>query len=129
MNTARLLALAAMLGGGVSASAGTVPADTIVYDLDQDFRRCMYPLCGGYWASEVNLDSSVCADGTVADACYVAELDLSPLGVPPRVEPLIRNAIANGTLLIGGHIEARPFTGFPDQGVLVVNKVWRDPQN
>lgn len=44
-----------------------------------DHRRCISPLCGGYWVSAVNgRTKSTCADGNLARECYVADLALPP---------------------------------------------------
>jgi hypothetical protein len=49
------------------------------YAVRPDYRKCVFPMCGGYWLSEVNVPTTTCADGTVADSsvgCYVSELEL-----------------------------------------------------
>src|SRR5688500_9671032 len=51
------------------------------FTLKRDFRRCMFPMCGGYYVSRVNRATTRCADGNYAAACYVAELNLSGLDV------------------------------------------------
>ena len=54
----------------------------VYYSIRQDFRKCVFPLCGGYWLSAVNLPETTCADGTIADSedgCYISELDLNGL--------------------------------------------------
>ena len=48
------------------------------YSVRPDFRRCVSPLCGGYWVSSLNEAATRCADGSSAAECYVAELVLPP---------------------------------------------------
>ena len=44
------------------------------YHVRQDYRRCMAPLCGGYWLRKVNRRRMRCADGKKAEECYVADI-------------------------------------------------------
>src|SRR5688500_1902707 len=41
----------------------------------QDRRRCMSPLCGGYFVKRVNQSRTRCANGRWMPECYVAEID------------------------------------------------------
>lgn len=50
------------------------------YVVRQDFRRCASPMCGGWFLSHVNHALMECADGSVADECYVARID-TPVGI------------------------------------------------
>jgi hypothetical protein len=73
--------------------AGTTAADGVedgkadasgtytYYSITADVRKCQSPLCGGHFVSRVNLGSTKCADGVYRDACYVADVDLSGLGL------------------------------------------------
>jgi hypothetical protein len=47
----------------------------------RDTRRCVSPICGGYWVSRVNQRTLRCVDGTLARECYVSEIDFSGLGL------------------------------------------------
>jgi hypothetical protein len=66
------------------------------YTVRQDFRRCIYPLCGGYWVSRVNRASTTCADGSRAEECYVAEFDYSALGLSEEEAAALRGQTAGG---------------------------------
>src|SRR5260221_7539447 len=46
-----------------------------------DMRKCMYPICGGYFVHRVNTSKTLCADGGYAAECYVANVDLSGTGL------------------------------------------------
>src|SRR5437763_14453597 len=50
------------------------------YSARPDLRRCIAPLCGGWWVKRVNRASTQCADGSYASECYVATIDVSGLG-------------------------------------------------
>ncbi len=57
-----------------------ISADSVTYGayhtVRKDMRRCISPLCGGYWLKRANRELTLCADGTWASECYVATLDL-----------------------------------------------------
>jgi len=91
-----------------------------------DVRRCAFPRCGGVFVSAVNQDLTVCADGTVAPECYVAELDTSGVS-PARVN--VRDAI-------GTRRETTRVVLFGDLGVgrtglgsLFVRMAWIAPKS
>jgi hypothetical protein len=46
-----------------------------------DYRRCMSPMCGGYFVKRVNASKTRCMDGTYASECYVGSIDTSALGL------------------------------------------------
>jgi hypothetical protein len=87
--------------GGKADSAGLSER---YYAIDRDKRLCASPACGGYFVRELNADSTTCADGTAASACYVA-----------RVDPVASDAaIARGTLWSSGKF-----------GALATTELWR----
>ena len=45
------------------------------YTVRRDFRKCISPLCGGFFVSKVNHRKTQCADGTLRNECYVADID------------------------------------------------------
>lgn len=47
----------------------------------QDFRKCMYPICGGYFVRRVNHYFTKCADGAWRFECHMADLDTTQLGL------------------------------------------------
>src|SRR5687768_15658107 len=46
-----------------------------------DFRKCAYPMCGGWFVQRVNHSKTKCADGSYQKECQVLDLDLSALGI------------------------------------------------
>jgi hypothetical protein len=63
---------------GVSDDAVTAGSWAFVR---RDVRKCMAPMCGGYFLSPVQKTTLKCADGVTRASCYVATLDLSALGL------------------------------------------------
>ena len=67
----------------------------------------MSPLCGGYWVNAVNRRATQCIDGTLADRCYVVDIDWSRMGLAPS------QINETGRLIVRGRIvpwsEDHPF--------------------
>src|SRR5260370_23237107 len=65
-----------VLNGGVSESLSVLPdpmnATSTFYSLRRDLRRCVSPLCGGYFVKRVNMSSTRCANGRFMSECYLA---------------------------------------------------------
>jgi hypothetical protein len=92
------------------------------FSLRADVRRCAAPRCGGYFVKRVNLPLTRCADGRLRSECYVAELDLSALGLEQEQADTVRSDASR--FLLRGEIE--PFAGAdPALGSLVVSEAWR----
>ena len=85
-----------------------------------DFRRCISPLCGGYFVKKVNKRRTECADGTLQKECYVAELDFGT--------PLVSGALGLGNqtpFLLFGKIRPRVFENFGNLGKFVAKSAYR----
>lgn len=84
------------------------------FTVREDLRRCISPLCGGFWVRGVNQKSTQCANGSWSSECYVAEIDWNgqSQGEPNRA-------------LLRGSIVPRTFERFGNLGVLRVNESWQ----
>lgn len=84
-----------------------------------DFRKCVSPLCGGYFVKAVNRGKTTCADGTKQKECYVAELS----------QPLRQSSVAgfaNKTpFLFVGKITPKEYKGFGNLGVFDLKSAYR----
>lgn len=58
-----------------------------------DYKKCMWPYCGGYYVKRVNRSLTQCADGSWQNECHMAELDLSALGVSPEEATKYENEV------------------------------------
>ena len=66
----------------------------------RDDRACSFPRCGGVYVAKVNGTQSRCADGTVSDQCYVAQIDVSGLDLPEQqAADLVEQALAGNVIL------------------------------
>jgi hypothetical protein len=90
--------------------------------LRRDVRRCASPLCGGFFVKSVNRLSTRCVDGTAASECYVADLDLSPIGLSPEQEALV-NGLPEAFVLNGQL--APQSTVFGTLGRFVADEAWQ----
>ncbi|MGZ5481615.1 MAG: DUF6748 domain-containing protein [Pyrinomonadaceae bacterium] len=86
------------------------------YFVRQDRRRCISPLCGGYFVKRVNQSRTRCANGRRMSECYVAEIDWKG---QPEVDP--------GKALLRGDVVARRFARFGNLGALRVTESWQSP--
>ena len=90
--------------------------------VERDFRRCVSPLCGGYWVSNLNRGRTRCADGTWAERCYVAEIDWENLGLSEHQVADLRHHIDRVVLL--GQVVPRRFGDFGTLGALNPRQAW-----
>jgi hypothetical protein len=89
----------------------------------RDFRRCISPLCGGWWVKRVNQPTTQCADGTFQEECYVATIQLSGIGLSTREETEFRGAVETGKALIKAKTYKSKFNGHTI-GTLKANEGW-----
>jgi hypothetical protein len=64
------------------------------------YRKCAYPMCGGYFVHRVNTAKTLCADGNYAAECYVATVDLSGTGLTSDEQ----SAVYVGSSILRGKI-------------------------
>ena len=108
------------LNTAVKAEVSPVSPDSLsststYYSLRTDLRRCVSPLCGGYFVKRVNLSSTRCANGRYMAECYVAEIDWN--GQP---------AVEQGhPALLRGSLAEKVYGNFGKLGVLRVTESWQ----
>lgn len=104
--------------GGASESVSVSPdpldATSTFYSLRRDLRRCISPLCGGYFVKRVNWSSTRCANGQFMSECYVAGIDWNG---QPQAD--------SDHLLVRGAIVARSYGRFGNLGELRVSESWK----
>jgi hypothetical protein len=96
----------------VSVSPNNIDATSTFYSVRRDFRRCVSPLCGGYFVKRVNMSSTRCANGRFMSECYVAEIDWN--GQPQ-----------NDQMVVRGQLVARRYGTFGNLGELRVSESWK----
>ena len=111
----------ASIGQDLRPATGPGPVAGYV-SLRRDLRRCASPLCGGFFVKSVNRLSTRCVDGTQRSECYVADLDLSAIGLLPEQEALVTGLPE--TFLLNGEITSQS-TVFGTLGRFVADEAWQ----
>lgn len=89
----------------------------------RDMRKCMAPLCGGYFVKRVNEAKTTCADGTRQVECYVSEIQLGSLGLSPQEQAFAEGKITSGQGLVRARTYRRTWRGIKI-GVLKSSEAW-----
>lgn len=67
------------------------------YVAQPDLRKCMFPMCGGWFVHRVNASKTRCLDGSYAATCYVTGIDLTKAGVSES-DVTLGQAVLRGTI-------------------------------
>ncbi|MEK6334564.1 MAG: DUF6748 domain-containing protein [Acidobacteriota bacterium] len=94
-------------------TSDSIDDNSTYYSVRRDLRRCVSPLCGGYFVKRVNRPNTACSDGRVMSDCYVAEINWNG------------NAEVNGsTFVVRGNIGRKRFGHFGNLGEMRVSESW-----
>jgi hypothetical protein len=92
------------------------------FTIRRDYRKCMYPMCGGYFVERVNRHYTRCADGQYQQSCYVVDTDWSASELPVAdVDALMSNG---NKLLLRARIAPVDIEDFGIYGSLQVSEAW-----
>jgi len=97
-----------------ASKADGIASTSTFFKFRRDMRRCVSPLCGGYWMSRVNRAQTKCVNGTWAAECYVAELDSRGIG----------DVGIDAASILRGDIKSQTYTNFGNMGKFVVKEAW-----
>jgi len=97
----------------VSGSPEPIDATSTFFSVRRDLRRCVSPLCGGYFVKRVNTSSTRCPDGRFRPECYVAGINWNG----PENE--------GAHMLVRGNIVAKRYERFGNLGELSVSESWK----
>ena len=120
------LPLLLFLGPARAQAARATPVDRAVdYTVEPDLRRCVSPLCGGYFVSRANRAKTRCADGSKAPRCYVAEIDWTGTSLADsQIRDLERSSFER-RLVVRGRIAPWHHPTFGNLGELRALSVWQ----
>ncbi|HTJ44498.1 MAG TPA: DUF6748 domain-containing protein [Kofleriaceae bacterium] len=95
------------------------------YAVQPDLRKCAAPMCGGHFVSRVNLGTTKCNDGVYRASCYVADVDLSGLGLSESDLGKVTEmeGTFNQRLLLKGTIHSKWY-GSVKVGVFKATEAW-----
>lgn len=100
------------------------PQNLAFVTLRPDTRRCISPLCGGYWVRRLNRTTMRCVDGRYAGECYVGAVDWSALNLSDEALADFQALAAQGRAVLRGRID--PLRApWSQTGELVVVGGWR----
>jgi len=89
-----------------------------------DLRRCVYPLCGGFFTARVNQKTTTCSDGTAQPECRILEFDYSALKLDPAAKDKLSDLVGKGQALLRGSIgKTAPIAG-KTYDKLIVQEAW-----
>lgn len=88
------------------------------YTVRADLRRCMSPMCGGYFVKRVNEPLTRCANGRYQGECYVAEIDWHG-----------QSELDSGLAILRGEISSKRYSRVGTFGVLRVDESWQAVNN
>lgn len=93
----------------------------LYYEVTRDVRRCVSPLCGGFFVKAVNRPLTRCADGTSAERCYVASIDWKAAGGDP--------GFSSQLFVVQGTVQPKQYPPFGNLGLLVAVDAWEPATN
>ncbi len=114
--------LAAVTGDGRSQSMESAPT---FFRIRRDFRRCVSPVCGGFFVKSVNQRLTHCAGGEDRAECYVAEADWSQLGLSGRALSAFLQEVDSGRTVVRGSVQPKQYGGFGNLGLFAATEGWR----
>lgn len=97
-----------------------VASDAAYFSARPDYRKCIAPLCGGYFVKAVNKKLTYCADGTRQSECYVTSINYG--GSELEYEQSFNNRTP---LLLLGNISSTEFNNFGKLGVFTAKSAYK----
>jgi hypothetical protein len=94
----------------------------------RDFRRCIAPLCGGFFVKRVNEATTTCADGSKQAECYVSSITFNGMGLSAREEQEFRAAVESGHALMKARTYKTKWNGIK-LGTLKASEGWLSATN
>lgn len=128
-----LVLLSLVLFSGQSLAASSTDVVTLkTYTVAKDYRRCAYPLCGGWYLTPVNqysltlqTEEQAIAQGPITTTpIYVARVDYRRLGLTPAQIAELEYEMESGQALLKGSITLYQTTSTYRVNQLVLNNAW-----
>ena len=106
--------------GATNAAIKFARDSTDVYlTIRPDMRKCVSPICGGWWVKAVNRNKMRCVDGTVSSECYVGTDKVNiPQLTDMQIAELRQAMSASQALLFASLSSDIPY------GQLIINRAW-----
>ncbi len=133
--TKMLLAFAAGLLLAMDATAQEsikpTPESALTYSVKPDYRKCAFPVCGGWYITPVNQYSLALEDSDEAyqhslllpNSIYVATINYKALGLTPDQIATLEDSLRKGQGLLRGVVK----TAAAKYSTLVAQAAWTSP--
>ncbi len=95
------------------------PSADSYFTIRPDYRRCVSPICGGWFVNAVNLRAMKCLNGSVQQECYVGTDKINIPGLSTTQTAELRQAMSESKVLIQGNLSDRVA-----YGLLQINNAW-----
>jgi len=89
-----------------------------------DYRKCAWPMCGGYFVHRVNRAKTQCADGSWQSECYVSQIDYSAIGLNQEQTYEVNSMAYGARALLRGSIGVAE-NDFGPIATLLATEAWR----
>ncbi len=89
------------------------------FTIKPDFRKCISPLCGGWYVKPVNRKKTQCPDGSIKRECYVGTDKINIPGLSRSQLAELRQAMGESKTLLRGNLSNKV-----DYGLLEINSAW-----
>ncbi|MDB4954544.1 MAG: hypothetical protein JWO36_2113 [Myxococcales bacterium] len=109
---------------------GAVDGAYTYFQVSADLRKCLSPVCGGYFMARVNRSTTVCANGSSAASCYVPQLDWTEAHLrddqqAKLLDAASQDATSDGVrALVRGRFASKTYPGHGNLGRFVVTEAW-----
>lgn len=114
-------------GTATSATAAT----SAYFSIRTDLRKCAYPMCGGWFLSQVNSSTTQCHDGRIATSCYTPVLDWTNSGLDDTQQAALNEAAHHAAtspgvyaIVVGRFARTNTTTPDPTLGRFVISEAW-----
>lgn len=89
-----------------------------------DYRKCAYPMCGGWFVRRVNHLLTRCTDGAFRSECHATELDLSAVGLTDDVAAEFRDSFGASHALVRARLRRVPDAYGNQVDTLLAAEAW-----
>lgn len=107
----------------------TTAGNSLYYTVRPDTRKCITPLCGGWFVRRVNRATTACADGAYRAECYVATIDWAPLNLDTATLEGLTAATRRSEVVLQGTVAPLAFGRYGNLGKLIAVEAYRAPND
>jgi hypothetical protein len=116
--------------GEGKADSGAPDGAYTYFSIERDERKCLSPVCGGFFLKRLNRTTTVCANGHSSASCYTPELDWHETNLDVDQQQKLLDAAFKGAYngpvygIVRGRFASKTYPGFGNLGRFVVTEAW-----